>query len=73
MDEKEFTKELQKAIDLATDEEIMDEIGEDVSLRVVSTHLFDEVGLLTTDEGLVIRMKNGQEFHATIKRARNWK
>ena len=56
MDEREFARFLADTLEM--DEEIYD----------VST--FEEVGLLTMDAGIVVRMEDGSEFQITIVRGR---
>jgi len=70
MNEEEFANELKDIIDLATDADVMEEIDVEPVLQVVSIRSFDEAALLTSDKGLVIRLKDGQEFQVTIKRSR---
>jgi hypothetical protein len=68
MNADEAVEVLTDALDLYREEN--DE--EDSPLRRVET--FEDVGILTTDAGLVITMKDGSEFQITIvcsKRARD--
>ena len=37
---------------------------------IASVHSFDEVGVLSRDNGLVIRMQDGSEFQLTIVQSR---
>ena len=57
MNEKDFKEVLHEALDIYMDE------NEDTIRRVQT---FEEVGILTTNTGLVIRTEDGSEFQITI-------
>ena len=42
---------------------------EGIESEVKRIRSFDEAGLLTTDSGLVIKMKDGSEFQITVVKA----
>jgi hypothetical protein len=51
--------------DLAYDNGVYDEyLTDDIDVLKVST--FDESGLLTEDDGIVVRLRDGSEFHVTV-------
>jgi hypothetical protein len=37
---------------------------------IVGTGTFDSVGMMTRNEGLVVRMKDGSEFQVTVVKSR---
>ena len=60
MNEQEFRQLLAEAIFESVD-------FEQLNPQVDS---FDEMGVLTMDEGLVVRLADGAEFHVTVKQSR---
>ncbi len=62
------------AVDIRNDGqvvELLQEVLEDAESldQVVSIRSFADVGLLTRDAGLVVRMENGAEFQITVQRS----
>lgn len=57
---------LAKAIgELAYDHGVYDEFIPD-DIDVLSARTFDETGLLTSDDGVVIKLRDGSEFQVTV-------
>jgi len=56
MDEKDFMELLMEALDLINDEEY----------RVKNYSTFEREGILTTNNGLVVKTKDGDAFQITI-------
>lgn len=63
MTESEFRNLLSEALY----EYLDNDYGDDVALDRVST--FREHGLLTSDDGLVVRLADGSEFQVTVVRS----
>jgi hypothetical protein len=61
MNEKTLAELIASAI-----EEYQDQCGEE-NERVKMTWSFEQKGILTSDEGCVILLENGQEFHITVQ------
>ena len=61
MSEEEFIELLEQALD---SDDIEDDFGR------IRVRTFEDVGVLTRDKGLVIRLKGGEEFHVTVVRSR---
>ena len=64
MTEKDITLVLEESL-LAFDEE--QGIGEDIH----SVYTYEEVGMLTRNEGFVLRLENGDEFQVTILKTKS--
>ena len=60
MSESEFAEYLQEALDWASNEDGM----------IIGSGSFESVGMLTRNEGLVVRMKDGSEFQITVVKSR---
>lgn len=65
MDEQEFQDLLHAAI--------LDYSGQNGSFPVKQAHTYKSVGMLTMNDGLVIRMEDGSEFQITIVQSREAK
>jgi len=48
-------------------EALADQAGDETAPQIQGIRTFEEVGVLTTDEGLVIRLNNGQCVYLTIQ------
>ena len=70
---EEALKTLFEMLEFIEDDDEMDADVEEARAtledRVKSVRTYEEVGLLTRDNGIVVRMKNGAEFQITIKQA----
>lgn len=44
--------------------------GDETDIPVQSIRSFDESGVLTRDEGIVLTLQDGSEFHITIQQVR---
>lgn len=65
-DAKQFAANLMVLLD-----EEADEVSEDFNNQTVaSVHTYREVGMLTDDAGLVVRMVDGSEFQLTVVKSR---
>lgn len=60
MSESEFVNYLIEVLDWASNEDNM----------VVGVDTFESAGLMTNNEGLVIKMKTGEVFQLTVKQSR---
>lgn len=60
MSESEFVNYLIEVLDWASSEDNM----------VVGVDTFESAGLMTNNEGLVIKMKTGEVFQLTVKQSR---
>ena len=60
MSESEFAEYLDEALMWASEEDGM----------IIGSGSFESVGMLTRNEGLVIRMKDGSEFQVTVVKSR---
>lgn len=69
MDEKTLQKALMATLSEAPDDYKSGEALDIEQVRSVRT--FQDVGMLTTDAGLLITMKDGSEFQITIVQSRN--
>lgn len=61
MNENDLAEALAEALHLASDDEALNDFG---GLEAADT--FAEAGLMTNNEGLVLRFGNGAEFQLTI-------
>lgn len=59
MDEKDFLEIIREALILD-----IDEVG-----AIKSVQTFQECGVLSTNQGLVVRVKNGEEFQVIIMKS----
>lgn len=57
METKEFQELLSEVFDYLSDRDVFRDELEDNRTRT-----FDEAGLLTNDDGLLVKLNNGQEF-----------
>lgn len=46
----------------------LDPYDGDLELEVESVSTYEEVGMLTMDDGLLVRLRDGQKFAVTIQR-----
>ena len=60
MNEQEFVEYLDEALLWASEEDGM----------IIGTGTFDSVGMMTSNEGLVVRMKDGSEFQITVVKSK---
>lgn len=60
MTEHEFVEYLDEALLWSSEENGM----------IVGTGTFDSVGMLTVNEGLVVRLQDGSEFQIVVKKSR---
>ena len=60
MSESEFAEYLDEALMWSNEETGM----------IIGTGSFESVGMMTRNEGLVVRMKNGSEFQITVVKSR---
>jgi hypothetical protein len=60
MSESEFAEYLDEALTWSSEEDGM----------IIGTGSFESVGMMTRNEGLVVRMKDGSEFQITIVKSR---
>jgi hypothetical protein len=60
MTESEFAEYLDEALSRASDEDGM----------IIGSGSFESVGMMTRNEGLVVRMNDGSEFQVTIVKNR---
>ncbi len=71
MTKQRFSILLQNLIDFATDqtEEDADDLGLDTDWQEARTRTFGEIGILTTDAGLHVKLADGSQFYLTIQEA----
>ncbi len=60
MSESEFAEYLDEALSWASEEDGM----------IIRSSSFKSVGMMTRNEGLVVRMKDGSEFQVTVVKSR---
>lgn len=60
MNETEFVEYLNEALSWASNEDGM----------IIGSDTFKDVGIMTRNEGLVVRMKDGTEFQITVVKSR---
>ena len=60
MNESEFVEYLDEALSWASNEDGM----------IIGTGSFESVGMMTRNEGMVVRMKSGSEFQITVVKSR---
>lgn len=60
MNEQEFAEYLDEALAWASEEDGM----------IIGTGSFESVGMMTMNEGLVVRMKDGSEFQITVVKSK---
>ncbi len=60
MNEKEFVEYLDEALSWASNEDGM----------IIGSDTFQDVGMMTRNKGLVVRMKDGTEFQITVVKSR---
>jgi len=60
MNEHEFAEYLDEALLWASEEDGM----------IIGSSSFEDVGMLTHNEGLVVRMKDGSEFQITVVKSK---
>ena len=61
MTESEFVEYLDEALMWASEEDGM----------IIGSTTFQDVGMMTMNEGLVVRMKSGEEFQVTVVKSRS--
>ena len=66
MNERKFEQMLLDALDSASAE-----LGTETGLNDARVSTFEDVGMLTRNRGLVVRLQNGAEFQLTIVQSRD--
>ena len=71
MNKQAFSDLLQNLIDTAAEMNDTDNVYIDGEWQDASTQTFEDIGLLTNNTGLVIRLNDGSRFYLTIQEAPN--
>lgn len=66
MEEQEFQNTIKDILEML---DIFEEI-EGIPIEIKNISTFDDVGLLTKNKGLVIKLTNGSEFQLTIVKSK---